>query len=74
MPWSSRVPDTIDALVAAFKVAPELEGVTVWDGPELSKAAPQEMLTVGFTGDDTDSDVESTSLPEGCLLCTSRCV
>lgn len=65
MPWSSRVPDAIDRIVDTFKVAPEFDGVTVWDGPELSKATPQEMLTVAFTGDDSDSDVESTSTAEG---------
>ncbi|MGW0579632.1 hypothetical protein ACWD25_27535 [Streptomyces sp. NPDC002920] len=65
MPWSSRVPDVIEDLVAAFKAAEEFTGVTVWDGPEVSKANPLEMLTVAFTGDDSDSDVESTSLPEG---------
>ncbi|SHI68294.1 hypothetical protein [Streptomyces sp. 3214.6] len=65
MPWSSSVPDVFDAIVDAFKIAEEFNGVTVWDGPELSKATPKEMLTVGFTGDDNDSDVEATSSPEG---------
>ncbi|MFJ6729993.1 hypothetical protein ACIQPQ_34350 [Streptomyces sp. NPDC091281] len=65
MPWSTRVPDTIDALVDAFRTGPELADVTVWDGPQVSKAAPKEMLTVAFTGDDTDSDVEATATPEG---------
>jgi hypothetical protein len=72
MPWSSRVPDALDAIVDAFKVAPEFEGVTVWDGPEVSKTAAQEMLTVGFTGDDNDNDVESTSLPEGLAASPDR--
>lgn len=72
MPWSSRVPDALDAIVDAFKVAPEFDGVTVWDGPEVSKASPQEMLTVGFTGDDNDNDVESTSLPEGLAASPDR--
>lgn len=65
MPWSSSVPDAVDALVEAFKAAPELESVTVWDGPEVSKAVAQEMLSVAFTGDEGDSDVEATSSPEG---------
>lgn len=65
MPWTSRVPDVIDALTDAFRVAPEFDGVTVWDGPQVSKAAPQEMLTVAFTGDDNESDVDAASLPEG---------
>jgi hypothetical protein len=65
MAWTSSIPDTVDALVDAFKLAPEFEGVTVWDGPEVSKAAPKEMLSVAFTGDDNDSDVEATSSAEG---------
>ncbi|MFJ2004815.1 hypothetical protein [Streptomyces chartreusis] len=72
MPWSSRVPDTIDALVDTFKTSPEFEGVTVWDGPELSKANPLEMLTIGFTGDDNDSDVETTTLAEGLASSPNR--
>lgn len=65
MPWTSRVPDAIDQIVDTFKAAPEFEGVTVWDGPEVSKAVAQEMLSVAFTGDDAESDVESTSSAEG---------
>ncbi|MFE6362974.1 hypothetical protein ACFVP3_23620 [Streptomyces sp. NPDC057806] len=72
MPWSSRVPDALDTLVDTFKAAPEFEGVTVWDGPEVSKTVAQEMLTVGFTGDDNDNDVESTSLPEGLAAAPDR--
>jgi hypothetical protein len=65
MPWSSAVPDAIDALVQAFRTSPEFAGVTVWDGPEVSKAVPKEMLSVAFTGDENDSDVDSTAQPEG---------
>lgn len=65
MPWTSRVPDVVDRIVDTYRAAPEFDGVTVWDGPELSKATPLEMLTVAFTGDDADSDVESTSTAEG---------
>lgn len=65
MPWSSRVPAAIDALVTAFEAADELTGVTVWDGPQVSKATPQEMLTVAYSGEETDSDAEATSIPEG---------
>ncbi|MCM1972327.1 hypothetical protein [Streptomyces sp. G1] len=63
--WSCRVPDVIDALVDRFRTSAEFDGVTVWDGPEVSKATPQEVLTVAYTGDENDNDVESTSLPEG---------
>ncbi|WP_085214900.1 hypothetical protein [Streptomyces sp. Amel2xC10] len=46
-------------------MAAELDGVTVWDGPELSKAVPKEMLSIAFTGDENDSDIDSSALPEG---------
>lgn len=65
MAWESRVPDVVDALVDAFKVAEEFTDVTVWDGPELSGTVVLEMLSVAFTGDDNDSDVQSTSVAEG---------
>lgn len=65
MAWSSSAPDAVDALVDAFRAAQEFQGVTIWDGPEVSKAAPREMLSVAFTGDDNDSDVEASSAAEG---------
>ncbi|MFF0597920.1 hypothetical protein [Streptomyces antibioticus] len=46
-------------------MAEEFTGITVWDGPELSKAVPKEMLSVAFTGDENDSDIDSSAVPEG---------
>lgn len=65
MAWSSSAPDAVDALVDTFRAAPEFQDITVWDGPEVSKATPREMLSVAFTGDENDSDVEASSAAEG---------
>ncbi|MEV6791249.1 hypothetical protein AB0M87_04440 [Streptomyces sp. NPDC051320] len=65
MEWASKVPDAMDALVVAFRTSSGLEGVTVWDGPTVSKATPQEMLSVGFTGVDGETDAESSSAAAG---------
>lgn len=47
----SRVPELIDALVAAAKTDSELEGVRIADGPEVTDAAASDWLIVGFDGD-----------------------
>ncbi|MFK0173412.1 hypothetical protein ACIQU5_31980 [Streptomyces sp. NPDC090306] len=65
MPWTSAVPATIDALVERLGTSPEFEGVMVWDGPQVTKAGPRTVLTVGWTGDDTNADVELTAAREG---------
>ena len=48
---ASRVPELIDALVAACRAAPALADVAVADGPELSESNPAEWLMIGFDGD-----------------------
>lgn len=63
--WSTCLPDAIDALVQALTVAEELQGVAVWDGPQVTKATPKEILSVGFTGVDGDMDAEATTSREG---------
>lgn len=52
---TSRVPQVIDYLVATFQAATAttLAGVTVFDGPEVTGAAPQMAIYVGV--DDIDS-------------------
>ncbi|MFI6249046.1 hypothetical protein [Streptomyces sp. NPDC051016] len=65
MTWTSRVPDAVDALFAALSAAPEFEKAAVWDGPQVSKATPQKVLSVAFTGDEAADDVESTNSAEG---------
>jgi len=72
MTWSSSVPAAIDALVQAFRTADEFEGVTVWDGPTVSKATPREMLAVGFSSDDAANDVDASSLAEGLAASPDR--
>jgi hypothetical protein len=72
MTWTSSVPQAIDALVQAYTAAEEFAGVTVWDGPTVSKATPREMLAVGFSSDDAESDVDASSLTEGLAASPDR--
>ncbi|MGQ4513693.1 hypothetical protein [Streptomyces sp. DW26H14] len=65
MPWKSRVPDVMDALLAAWRSAPSLAGVTVQDGPFVDQSPSQRLLVVGWTGGDDETSVESTFLQEG---------
>lgn len=67
MPWSSKLPAAVDALVVAFKGWPRLGGddVTVRDGPSDSQATVQEVVTVGWTGGEDENGAESTLLTEG---------
>jgi hypothetical protein len=62
----------MDALVAAFTAAPELEGVTVRDGPSTSQATVREVISVGYTGAEGESDAESQLLTEGLGGATDR--
>jgi hypothetical protein len=65
MLWASKLPDTMDALLAVFTAAPELADVTVRDGPSTSQATVQEILSVGYTGSDDDTDAETQVSAEG---------
>jgi hypothetical protein len=47
----SRVPEVIDTLVALGRTDPELDGVRVTDGPEVTEDAAQDWLIIGFDGD-----------------------
>jgi hypothetical protein len=64
MAWTSKLPVAMDALVAALTDWPGLSGVTVRDGPSTSQATLQEIVSVGYTGED-GTDAESTLLTEG---------
>lgn len=53
---TSAVEGFIDAMVAAFKAAPSLADVTVFDGPEIDASDPLIWLAVGHDGSE-DGDV-----------------
>lgn len=65
MAWYSTVPDVLGALVAAFTAAPGLDGVTVYDGPVPTEAAPMEALTVGYGLDDDPTGAQGSTEREG---------
>jgi hypothetical protein len=65
MQWASKLPDAMDRLVAVFAAAPDLAGVTVRDGPSASQATMQEILSVGYTGSDDETDSETQTSAEG---------
>lgn len=51
MTTSSRVPELLDAFLAALEAAAGLEGVEVVDGPFVSDSAAAEWVFVGYDGD-----------------------
>ena len=65
MAWASKLPAAVDGLVAVFGAWPGLAGVKVLDGPSTSQQTLQEVLTVGWTGADGETDADSTLLAEG---------
>ncbi|MFF2383765.1 hypothetical protein [Streptomyces sp. NPDC058108] len=65
MAWTSKLPGAMDALVVAFTAWPGLNGVTVRDGPSTSQASVQEIVSVGYTGGENDTDAEATLMTEG---------
>jgi hypothetical protein len=65
MAWASKLPAAMDALVAAFTAWPGLTGVTVRDGPSTSQTTVQEIVSVGYTGGENETDAESTLMTEG---------
>lgn len=68
MAWSSNVPDVVAALVALWQG--NLPGVTVYDGPSVSAAYSDVMLTVGFTDADDLTGATASTANEG--LCQGR--
>ncbi|MEU6552111.1 hypothetical protein ABZ915_17770 [Streptomyces sp. NPDC046915] len=65
MAWASKLPDALDALVTVFTTAEGLAGVTVRDGASVSQARINEIISVGYTGNEDDSAAEATLLTEG---------
>jgi hypothetical protein len=65
MAWASKLPAAIDGLVTAFGAWPGLAGVKILDGPSSSQQTLQEVLTVGWTGQEGETDADSTLLTEG---------
>lgn len=65
MAWSSTVPAAINALVQAFTVAPELDGVLILDGPGIKSQAAKRVLAVGYTAVPGETSVETQSEPDG---------
>lgn len=63
--WQSRLPEAIDALVRIFKAAEGLTDVTIRDGASVSQARLTEVLSVGYTGEDDQTDAEATVVTEG---------
>lgn len=51
MPWASTVDAALKGLVAAFRAAPGLEGVEVYDGPAVSDSTATAAVCVGFAGE-----------------------
>lgn len=56
---TSVVPAVLDYLVTTFQAASTLSGVTVYDGPVTTAAAPQRVLWVGL------QDPDSAAAPVG---------
>ncbi|MFJ8153966.1 hypothetical protein [Streptomyces sp. NPDC094468] len=63
--WQSRLPDALDALVRIFTVAEDLKGVTIRDGAAVSQGRITQVLSVGYTGEEDQSDAEATAVTEG---------
>lgn len=63
--WQSRLPDALDGLVRIFTAAEGLTNVTIRDGASVSQARLTEVLSVGYTGEDDQTDAEATVVTEG---------
>lgn len=73
MAWASTQPAAIDALVAALRNTTRLDPQIVLDGPTVSGASMSEAVTVGWTGDETDTTaVDGTLVQEGAAVEPSR--
>ncbi len=70
--WGSTVPGALLALIELFKTAPGLEGVRVYDGPDLDGAQPDEAISVGYLGEEDSLAVEAQTEHEGLTVDRSR--
>ncbi|RPE44162.1 hypothetical protein EDD90_7392 [Streptomyces sp. Ag109_O5-1] len=61
---TSRVPDLIDALVAALQASGGLTGVKVVDGPVVTDSAAEEWVFVGYDGDPEGDFTAATAQQE----------
>lgn len=68
----SRIPDVIEALVGLGKTDPDLKGVSVADGPQVSDTAAADWLIVGFDGDPSGDFEAAQSVAEFAGLGTRR--
>lgn len=60
----SRVPDLIDALVAALQASSALNGVKVVDGPIVTDSAAREWVFIGYDGDEEGDFTTATTQQE----------
>lgn len=65
MGWQTTVPDALARLAQIAGEAPELEGVTVRDGPAIEDATVRRVLYIGWSGGTEDTDVEAQVAGEG---------
>ena len=72
MAWGSTVPAALVALVQRLQTTPELEGVKVYDGPQIDGSAPMESITVGLSGDEDALAAEGQDAREGLAADRSR--
>lgn len=69
---ASRIPELIDALVSQLAVDPELSGVAVVDGPEVSEVVTPDWLIVGWSGDVDDGGQAAQTVGGWASLATGR--
>ncbi|MFJ9374432.1 hypothetical protein [Streptomyces sp. NPDC101455] len=61
---TSRVPELIDALMAALAASPDLATVQVVDGPLVTDSAAQEWVFIGYDGDEEGDFITATTQQE----------
>lgn len=49
MGWQSKGPAVVEALVTAFKASSDLDGVTIYDGANVTASPALEVVAVGFS-------------------------
>lgn len=64
VPWNSRVPDAIDALVSLLKQATANTDITIHDGPFLGGGSSTEFIQIGWPGFTPGYEYPSRSMSE----------